>query len=173
MERTLCASDSWSKFNKFTIQVKSFSLIWPAGFLPLNHQRLFEKEQSPPVSLRAQISTCSHIWRQDISSYNSVSCFSSAALRRGSFFHSLEIFMAEFSRAEMLSDANFPLFKIPKQWSYTIPVFPILLVSGRTLFHCGEGRRCGHEQRPRQSGQISSGAIIVWASSRMNEWVNG
>lgn len=48
--------------------------------------------------------------------------------------------MAEFSRAEMLSDANFPLFKIPKQWSYTIPVFPILLVSGRTLFHCGGGR---------------------------------
>jgi len=47
--------------------------------------------------------------------------------------------MAEFSRAEMLSDANFPLFKIPKQWSYTIPVFPILLVSGRTLFHCEEG----------------------------------
>ena len=47
--------------------------------------------------------------------------------------------MAEFSRAEMLSDANFPLFKIPKQWSYTIPVFPILLVSGRTSFHCGGG----------------------------------
>lgn len=47
--------------------------------------------------------------------------------------------MAEFSRAEMLSDANFPLFKIPKQWSYTIPVFPILLGSGRTLFHCGGG----------------------------------
>lgn len=47
--------------------------------------------------------------------------------------------MAVFSRAEMLSDANFPLFKIPKQWSYTIPVFPILLASGRTLFHCGEG----------------------------------
>lgn len=51
--------------------------------------------------------------------------------------------MAEYSRAEMLSDANFPLFKIPKQLSYTIPVFPILLVSGRTLFHCGGGGGAG------------------------------
>ena len=49
--------------------------------------------------------------------------------------------MAEFSRAEMMSDANFPLFKIPKQWSYTIPVFPILPLSGRTLFHCGDRGR--------------------------------
>lgn len=47
--------------------------------------------------------------------------------------------MVEFSRAKMVSDANFPLFKIPKQWSYTLPVFPILLMSGRTLFHCGGG----------------------------------
>lgn len=40
----------------------------------------------------------------------------------------------------MVSDANFPLFKIPKQWSYTLPVFPILHMSGRTLFHCGSRR---------------------------------
>lgn len=42
--------------------------------------------------------------------------------------------MVEFSRTKKVSDANFPLFKIPKQWSYTLPVFPILLVSGRTAF---------------------------------------
>ena len=78
----------------------------------------------------------------------------------------------------MLRDANFPLFKIPQQWSYTIPVFPILLVSGRTLFHCGEGRRmCGHEHRPEQSSQISCSVIIVWASpcedvSIPNEWMD-
>lgn len=57
--------------------------------------------------------------------------------------------MAEFSRAEMLSDANFPLFKIPKQWSYTIPVFPILLVSRRTLFHCGGGGCVDKSKKPR------------------------
>lgn len=101
------------------------------------HQWLLKN--TPPVSLRAQVSTCSNIWRQYTFTYNPVSCFSSAALRRGSFFHNLEIFMVEFSRAKMVSDANFPLFKIPKQWSYTLPVFPILLMSGRTLFHCGSG----------------------------------
>lgn len=84
----------------------------------------------------------------------------------------MEIFTAEFSGAKMLSDANFPLFKIPKQWSYTIPVFPILIVSRRTLFHCGErrraGRKCGHEHRPGQSIQILGSTIIVWASSFEN-----
>lgn len=51
----------------------------------------------------------------------------------------MEIFTVEFSRAQMVSHANFPLFKIPKQWSYTLPVFPILYMSGRTLFRCGGG----------------------------------
>lgn len=71
--------------------------------------------------------------------------------------------MAEFSRAEMLSDANFPLFKIPKQWSYTIPVFPILPLSGRTLFHSGE--EGGVHMSKGRGRQISCSIIIVWASS--------
>ena len=135
MERTVCTSDHGQSSTSSPFKTKFCFWNLTEGISPLrNHQR------SPLGSLKAQILTCANIWKQDISTYNSVSYFSSAALRRGSFFHSLEIFMAEFSWAEMLSNANFPLFKIPKQWSYTIPVFPILLVSGRTLFHCGEQR---------------------------------
>lgn len=71
--------------------------------------------------------------------------------------------MAEFSRAEMLSDANFPLFKIPKQWSYTIPVFPILLVSGRTLFHCGGVDVC---KGPSGAARYQAALLMSGASFR-------
>lgn len=70
---------------------------------------------------------------------------------RGSFFHNLEIFSVEFRGAERTSRANFPLFKIPQQWSYSLPVFPILHMSGRNL-----GSRWT-EKRPRQEQQQQPG----------------
>lgn len=69
--------------------------------------------------------------------------------------------MPEFNRDEMLSDANFPLFKIPLQWSYTIPVFPILLASGRTLFHCGEADcRTGRAAKYYAEGALQRGIYL-------------
>lgn len=95
----------------------------------------------------------------------SVSFFTFSVQGRRLFFHNLEIFSVEFRGAERRRRANFPLFKIPKQWSYAFPVFPILHMSGRNFSSLRKGTRPRQEQQqqlpPGQSRRISQDYCYV------------
>lgn len=83
---------------------------------------------------------------------------------RGSFFHNLEIFSVQFRGAERTSRANFPLFKIPRQWSYSLPVFPILHMSGRNLGSRCTVRRGGGAELPDVSAMLRRRLLLFAAT---------